>query len=257
MDEAIYKCHIVHDRILPKKYKFGFNFFWYSFDLDQLELLDKKSIFFSYNRFNLFSFWDNNHLKRNNFSTKKNVQLILAENGVYQEPKKVQILTNLSFMGYVFNPVTYYFILMDNGEQHCIIEVCNTYKEIKPYFVSSKNLKGNTFKITTNKEFYISPFSDLDNIMTFNISLPTQRLKVSISDYKKNQDLELRTALTGEMLSFNNSNLLRAAVLKPFATLQIIISIHWHALKLFLKRIPYFQKGSNKHLQRGFYLWKS
>lgn len=256
---AIYKNFIIHERLIPRKYKFGFKFFWYYFDLDELEDLSQKSLFFSYNKFNLFSYFDKDHLDRNTNTTKENIIHFLKKNGIFSKCKTIKILTNLRFLGYVFNPVTYYFIETEDNNEYCVIEICNTYKEIKPYFVDGSNLnpKKNKFEVTAPKEFYISPFSDLNNYMKFKISKPDDYLKISISDFKKDHSLELRTALVGKRMAFNDKVLFASAIAKPFATLQIIIAIHWHALKLFLRRVPYFKKDNNKHLQKGYYLWKS
>jgi DUF1365 family protein len=252
----IYKNYILHERILPKKYIFGFKFFWYFFDLDELEETSKKSKFFSYNSFNLFSFYDKDHLNRNNKTSKENVIDFLKENEELGEVKRINIITNLRFLGYIFNPVSYFFIEMVGGQEHCIIEIGNTYKEIKPYFVSNKHLKNNLFDVTTPKKFYISPFSELDNTMRFIISRPSEEINVNILDYQVKGDLELKANLKGIRQEFSDLGLIKAALLKPFATLQIIIAIHIHALRIFLKKIPYFSKDKDQHLQQGFYSWK-
>lgn len=252
----IYKNHITHERILPKKYIFGFKFFWYFFDLDELKETSNKSKFFSYNSFNLFSFYDKDHLNRDGKSTKENIINFLKQNEECGEIKKIHIITNLRFLGYVFNPVSYFFIELQDGTEHCVIEIGNTYKEIKPYFVSNKHLKNNLFDITTPKMFYISPFSELENSMRFIITKPSQKIDVNILDYKPSGELELKAHLKGERLEFSDFGLIKAAIFKPFATLQIITAIHIHALKIFLKKIPYFSKDKDQHLQQGFYSWK-
>ena len=252
----IYKNHITHERVLPKKYIFGFKFFWYLFNLDELEKTSNRSKLFSYNSFNLFSFYDKDHMNRNHKTTKQNIIDFLNKNEENRDVKSIKILTNLRFLGYVFNPVSYFFIELQDGTEQCVIEIGNTYKEIKPYFVSEKHLKNNLFDITTPKRFYVSPFSELENTMRFVITKPTNKINVNILDYKPSGELELKAHLKGERLEFSDFGLIKAAVLKPFATLQIITAIHIHALRIFLKKIPYFSKDKDQHLQQGFYSWK-
>ena len=253
---SIYKSFVIHHRLIPKQYKFGFHFFWYFFDLDELESLSNKSLFFSHNRFNLFSFYDKDHFNHGEINLKESVANFVRESGVKDQIISTRVLTNFRFLGYVFNPVSYIFVTTSTGETHCIIEICNTFKEVKPYFVHAKNYINNKFDITTAKNFYISPFAALDNIMNFKIFLPQKNVFIHIYDYKTNEELELKTHLKGTAIAFSDFELIRSALKKPFATLQILWAIHWHALKLYLLKIPYFKKGDNKHLQRGYQLWK-
>ena len=39
----------------------------------------------------------------------------------------------------------------------------------------------------------------------------------------------------------------------PLITLKIISLIHWHALKLYLKKIPWFAKAAHPEAQRDLY----
>lgn len=249
----VFKSFVIHDRKIPKKYKFGFNFFWYLLDLDHIERFNQSTKWFSYNSFNLFSLYDSDHFQKNGDSIREKVSNFLKANQVSEELEEVKILTNLRFLGYVFNPVCYYFIKTKTQKKYCVIEICNTYKERKAYFVDHKYFDGKNFTAQVEKEFYISPFSALDNEMKFIIGWPENNIQIHIFDYLKDMQLELKTHLTGDASELTDKSLIKAAIMKPFATFQIIWAIHWHALKLYLKRIPYFKKDDNKHLQRGYY----
>lgn len=253
---AIYKSFVIHNRRTPKVYKFGYNFFWYYFDLNDLEEMNRDYILFSYNGFNLFSFNDRDHFKIQGQSLKDSIKSFCLEHGVSDKIESIKALANLKFLGHVFNPVSYFYITTAKKETHCIIEICNTYKEIKPYFVHNKYFKNNKFDFTTQKDFYISPYCALDNTMNFKIGIPDKSLFINIFDYKKDGQLEISTHLKANKLKFSDRRLLINAFSKPFATIQIVFAIHWHALKLFLLKVPYFKKDENKHLQRGYQLWK-
>jgi DUF1365 family protein len=58
----IYKGRIFHQRKTPVKYAFGYPFYFYAFDLDELDLISKENLFFSYNKFNVFSINDKDRL---------------------------------------------------------------------------------------------------------------------------------------------------------------------------------------------------
>lgn len=253
----VYENLVIHDRILPRPYKFNFRFFWFYFDLNELEQLSSKTNFFSYNRFNLFSFYDRDHFGLGrNVSLRDRIISYLKEHEVDAQIKSIKILTNLRFLGYVFNPVSYFFIEMESGKSHAIIEICNTYHEVKPYFVHSDHFDGKKFEILVDKFFYISPFSSLENKMKFQFSLPQKTVNINIFDYLKTGELEIKTHLRGNAVGFSSRQLLKCAFFKPFATVQVTLAIHWHALKIYLKKIPYFKKKSDQHLQKGFHVWK-
>ena len=75
----IYTGRVIHRRFKPKFHEFKYNVFSLFLDLDELSLLDKELSFFSYNSFNLVSFWDKDHGDRDGKSLKnwvlKNLKL--------------------------------------------------------------------------------------------------------------------------------------------------------------------------------------
>ena len=38
----------------------------------------------------------------------------------------------------------------------------------------------------------------------------------------------------------------------PFITLKIITLIHWQALKIYLKKVPYFKKNKDEQFQQDY-----
>jgi DUF1365 family protein len=255
MRSSLYKNFVYHERFLPKPYKFGFKFFWFNINLDELEELNKKSFFFSHNRFNFYSYNDNDHFGDKSKSTKENVLHFLKENGVEDEILSVNILTSCRVFGYVFNPVSYYFI-QGVKNVYAIIEICNTFNEIKPYFVPSEKIKKGIIDISTSKNFYISPFSDIDNYMNFKVTFPSEKISVHIDDFKPDGRKELVASLRGELRKFSDAKLFGYLLKFPLITFRIITMIHVHALFLYLKGIPFFPKKHKLNLQRGYSLWK-
>jgi len=63
--------------------------------------------------------------------------------------------------------------------------------------------------------------------------------------------------VAGEAVPLNNRNLLAYSLRFPFITLKVITLIHWHALKLYLKKIPFHKKKEDPHLQTGILPKKS
>jgi DUF1365 family protein len=226
------------------------------FDLDELDELDHKTKGFSRNRFNLISFYDHDHVNLGHATTKENIQAFMFEQGVSDKILKIELITNPRILGYTFNPVSFYFIETATSP-FVVIEIGNTFKEQKPYLVRPECLKEGVWTFTTQKKFYISPFTSVENTMTFKIKRSLKSIVINIDDFTKEGKLEVKASYTGQSKEWNMFNLLEMFFTYPLMTLGTISSIHYHALKLFLKKVPYFKKSDEDHLQVDHYIWKN
>ena len=160
MNSCLYKATVMHNRLKPKSHRFNYNIFMFYVDLDEIDLLKKKLLLFSHNRFNFFSFKDNEHLQLpidspdKNKSTRQHIVDFLKENGIHELPDRIMLLTNLNVLGYNFNPVSFYFCFNYKNEPICCLaEVSNTFREMKPYLLKKENLKDSVFHLNTTKYF--------------------------------------------------------------------------------------------------------
>jgi DUF1365 family protein len=227
-------------------------------DIDQVDFLAKQIHFLGYNRFNLFSFYDKDHFKVGDASPINSVRLnlnkFLAESRINFIPSKVMLLTNLRILGYVFNPVSFYYCFDEENNVKCVVaEVSNTFGEMKMYLVNDQ--KEGRFENFLQKHFYISPFSRLNDYLSLSIGLPAENLKIFINNLE-GEELKVKTMLSGEKQSLTNKRLLIYFLRFPFVTLQIIFLIHWQALKLWMKGVKFYRKSENKHMQTGLYYSK-
>jgi len=246
-------------------------------DLDELEVLDKKLRWFGYNKFNLFSFRDKDHIEvvkveggkdgrtshpvsyrdsnlKSNISVKQQITTYLKSHNVEIGNGKIKLLTNLSVLGYNFNPVSFYFCFDENNDPLCCLaEISNTYHEMKMFFFGKDELDGNTFKQRTQKHFYVSPFIDLDDFFDFNLVIPTEKLEIKIDDYDKEGNRFFISTLKGNKRPLTNANMLRYFFAMPMIPLRVMWLIHWQAFKLWMKKIKYHPKAANQHLQKDVY----
>ena len=265
----------MHHRLAPKKHSFWYNVYMFYIDLDELEKLDKKLRWFSYNRFNLFSFRDKDHLQLelkaerlktkdgrtspisnliSHISVKQQIMAYLKSHNVEICNGKIKLLTNLSVLGYNFNPVSFYFCFDENDLPLCAVaEISNTYHEMKMFFFGKNELDGNTFRQKTRKHFYVSPFIDLDDFFDFNLVIPTEKLEIKIDDYDKEGNRFFISTLKGNKKPLTNANMLRYFFAMPMIPLRVMWLIHWQAFKLWMKKIKYHPKAANQHLQKDVY----
>lgn len=249
----------MHNRLEPKPHRFHYNVFMFYIDLDELDLITKKFGMLSRNKFNFFSFRDSEHLQLpiNNpdktKSTKEHIVTFLEQNSFKYSGEKIMLLTNLNVLGHNFNPVSFYFVLDTDNEPQCAVaEVSNTFREMKPYFIGKENFKDGKFHMNTTKYFYVSPFISHDSNFDFNLFVPGEKLNIKIDDYKDEKRFFIST-LTGVKKELSGKNLFLYSLRFPLITIKIITLIHWNALLLWLKKVPFYRKAELKELQRDVY----
>ena len=259
-NSSIYSAKVMHHRLAPKKHSFWYNIYLFYIDLDEIDSLDKKLRWFSYNRFNLFNFRDKDHLqlpKENpdqSKNVKQNISDYLRSNQVEIGNGRIMLLTNLCVLGYNFNPVSFYFCFDETGDPLCAVaEISNTYHEMKLFFFGKDELVGQTFGQKVEKLFYVSPFIDLDTFFDFNLVIPTEKLDIKIDDYDKEGQRFFISTLKGDRKPLTNGNMLRYFFSIPLIPLRVMGLIHWQAFRLWIKKINYHPKAANQQLQKDVY----
>ncbi len=272
MNSCLYECHVLHERFAPRRHRFLYRIFLFALDLDELDALHRRLPLFSAERPNLYSFRDHDYLptreprhnsrdveieNRNSKieNLKSRVHASLAAHGVDLTGGRVLLVTLPRIAGYLFNPVSFYFCFDRAGAPvAAIAEVTNTFREMKPYFLGpdTQSTRRGEFRVRVPKHFYVSPFSDVDVAFDFTLRTPGDRLSIQIDDYV-GADRTLTSTLTGPRRELTSARLAWFTLKYPLLTLRIIGLIHWHALWLWLKRVPWFAKAARADAQRELY----
>lgn len=254
MRSAVYVGPISHVRFTHRSYKFQSTHPWWLLDLDEIDLVEKNFIGFKRGNFSLFSFRDHDHIHLGSANIKDNILAYLSQNGVTEKILNIQILTNLRNLGYVFNPVSFFFI-QGETQRWIVAEVGNTFWEQKPTLLGP--FTGNTHEQKIDKLFYVSPFLSLENKMTLRISWPEDKLKIVIDDFNPNGTKELTAIYSGQRTEITQGLIFKLALRFPFMSLFVIAAIHIHAFRLWLLKVPFIKKSDNPELQLGVFKWKS
>ena len=242
MTSAIYNGTVIHKRFKPRIHFFKYKVFSLLIDLSELNILDKKITFFSYNRFNLISFFDKDHGNRDGSSIKNWIIQVLQKKNISTKNIKIKILCYPRIFGYVFNPLSIFFIYdTDSNPIAILYEVKNTFGEQHTY-VFKINIKDQHISNNCKKKFYVSPFMDLESKYFFKVLIPNERLSVIIDQRDKEGKL-LFASQDGERVKISSKNLLISYLKHPLMTLKIISAIHYEALKLWIKGVKLVKKN--------------
>jgi len=239
-NSKIYTGKVIHKRFKPKEHYFKYNVFSLLIDLNELKEINKYIKFFSYNKFNIISFYDKDHGDRDGSSIKLWVKKNLRNIGIITEDISIKLLCYPRIFGYVFNPLSTYFIYNNNSELISIFyEVKNTFGEQHTYIFKTQDEK--TIQNKCKKKFYVSPFIEMDCEYHFKTLNPREQLSVVINQNDKDGKL-LFASQDGISKDFNNKNLILSYLTHPLMTFKIIGAIHYEAFKLWAKRIKLIAK---------------
>ena len=143
MNSKLYTGLVEHERFHPASHRLIYKLYMYALDLGELEALDHRFPLFGYNRLRPVSFYDRDYLGRISVSIRRKV---LEHVSAYIPPEGVEriiLVTSPRWLGYVFNPASFYFCFSHDGRLlAAVTEVNNTFGE-KHVYVLSDNLQAN------------------------------------------------------------------------------------------------------------------
>ncbi|MFW6352988.1 MAG: DUF1365 domain-containing protein [Verrucomicrobiota bacterium] len=252
LKSCLYRCTVRHRRRAPREHAFATSIFQFLLDLDELDELARRSPLISRNRFNVYSFHDRDHLDGGSEAVRPKAERLLRAHGIEEVPGRIRLLTSLRVFGYGFNPVSYFFVEDGAGAPLAIIaEVHNTFHERKAFVLTRKDFDGNWFAARHLKHFYISPFSDVDHELVLRFRFPGEKLNLHVSDAYPGERPFFHASLTGERRPLTSARLFAYSLRFPFVTLKVMALIHWHALLLWAKRVPFYRKSASIARQKG------
>lgn len=236
---ALYFGMVTHRRSRPRRHFLRYRMFWTLLDLDELADLDRRLLPFSHNRFNLLSFHDWDHGDGSATPLRAQIDRRLADVGIFAGGA-IRLLTMPRVLGYVFNPISIYFCHRPDASLAAILyEVHNTFGERHTYLypVGAGHLTAHDCP----KSFHVSPFLDMDIHYEFRARVPDENLSIAIVGSDAEGAI-ITAAMSGDRRPLDLKHLFQAAALFPLLTLKVISAIHWNALLLWIKRIPFHSK---------------
>lgn len=242
MRPLLYFGKVMHARLRPKRNAFAYRVFFLRIPLSRLRELSGPLL--SLNRWNLFSFNESDHGARDGSPLEPWIRSLLAREGIRGADGEVVLQAFPRVLGYVFNPVSFWFCHDRGGALRAILcEVNNTFGESHNYLLAHADGRAivDGEVLTARKVFHVSPFCEVRGRYTFRFDGGHGDCRARI-DYGDNDGRLLATAVWGRAVPLRTVNLLRAFLFYPWMTVGVMARIHYQALKLWLKGVKYVPK---------------
>ncbi len=244
MKSAIFKGSVKHRRQNPVAHEFRYGMFMMYLDLAELDKVFSNRWFWSAKHWALARFRRENHFGNSAVPLDQCVrEKVEAVTGKRPEGA-ICLLTNLSYFGYCFNPVSFYYCFdrQDKTVETIIAEVNNTpWGERTLYVLSDWQAQAPTghLECTPAKLMHVSPFMQMDVEYRWRFSAPDEKLTVYMENKRSGKKI-FDASLNLQRTEISGWSLARILTFHPFMTFKVIIAIHWQALRLWLKGAPVY-----------------
>jgi DUF1365 family protein len=242
ISSAIYQGQVRHRRKTPVEHEFSYRMFMMYLDLAELPGLFRGRWLWSVKRAALARFRREDHLGDPSVPLDEAVRELVASETGTRPRGPIRLLTQLSYFGYVFNPVSFYYCYNeDDTELETIVaEVNNTPWGERHCYVLPQAMNrgaGDHKRYFPVKEMHVSPFMQMDVDYDWRFNVPGEQLTVHMENARRGDKI-FDATLVLQRKEINAGSLAGVLIRFPLMTVRIIASIHWQALKLWLKGAP-------------------
>jgi DUF1365 family protein len=241
---GLLKTIVYHKRFVPNVHSFRHTVFYVILhDKDFSKPPHTKLL--SLNRFNLFSVFLNDYGFNKINSVREYINSTLEKFSIDSSIiSHITLVTLPKIFGYAFNPVSFWLCFDEKDQLRiCLVEVNNTFGERHGYLCYQSDVSPILAHdvLHHKKVFHVSPFCQVTGDYQFKFDVDSKKIYITI-DYLKNSETIITTSIHGKRIALNDKNLLKCFFSYPFMLFKVIFLIHYHAIRLWIKNVPFFKK---------------
>ena len=243
IDSGLFVGTLRHRRFTPVAHTFTYPLFMALLDIDRVPELMQRSRLTSHNRWNWASFDDRDHFGDPGRPLRERLEADAARHGIDLPAGPVFLLTHLRYLGYCFNPVSFFYCFDHAGRPRVVVaEVSNTSGGTRNYWLQP-DPAARPFRAAAAKSLAVSPFMPVDLDYTFAFTPPATRLVAHIETSQAGA-VGFDATLSLERRPWTAAEIRRVLVRYPAMTATVMAQIHWEALRLWWKGVPVVRAGS-------------
>ena len=237
---CLYRGMIRHRRHSPVQHQFRYQLFLFCVNLDEVDEVFKKPIICTMTRFSLASFCRADHYGDPVQPLVACIRKLVQERTGIETTGPILLLTHLRYFGFVFNPASFYYCFDAAGRnvQAIVAEVSNTPWRERHCYVIPCDVDQRVHRHQCPKQFHVSPFLPMSMSYHWKLTTPSDRLTVHIENHDETGRV-FDATLQLQRQELTTSRLLRTVFRFPLMTMQVVALIHWQALKLWWKKVPF------------------
>jgi len=235
-ESAIYEGTLSHARLGARAHAFSYRLYLLYLDLDELPALLAGPGPLREGAFGLLS------LRRSDYlggaadlaaAARDQAEAALG----FRPAGPVRLLTSVRSLGYVFNPVSFYYCFDADGRtlQAVVAEVSNTPWGERHVYAVPAGPGG--VEAALAKRFHVSPFFGMAQRYRWLLDVPGARLTVEMRSEEAGREV-FRAHLGLHRRAWGPAELWRVALRQPLLSWKVHAAIYWQALRLWLKGVP-------------------